>query len=122
MVVRYEVPSSEGLWRRHGRREWCRVFRDTLPISRLFNGELVIEFKPLNVWRVRDLPSGLRGGWVHKPNVTGQRTRHLVAGTLDPIVRLGLSMVHPICSAALSVPAWRLQRACCLDYLGNYSE
>ena len=67
-IVRHEVPNSEGFWRRRGRREWCRVFRDTIPISRLFAGQLVIEFKPLNMWRVADLPSGMRGGWVRKPN------------------------------------------------------
>lgn len=44
------------------------------------------------------------------PNVTGQGTRHLVAGTLDPIVRLGFSSlvfyrINLIITARITVAA-----------------
>ena len=72
-VVGHEIPIEEGLWRRCGRTEWCRVFMDTVSVDRLYYGHLCIEFKTLNVWRVKDLPGGLRGGWLRKPSPTADR-------------------------------------------------
>ena len=37
------------------------------------------------------------------PNVTGQRTRHLVAGTLDPIVRAAILIIHIAGSCATRI-------------------
>ena len=66
-----EIPNSEGKWIRAGGNHFaCTVQREKPIPGFQESGDLIIFFKRGNYWRVRNLPTGLRGGWHRMPNPT----------------------------------------------------
>ena len=65
-----------------------RIVRIFILAARMFHSQFQIVFSSAESGRI----SGQADLHIFYPNVRGQGTRHLVAGTLDPIVRLSFCM------------------------------